>query len=99
MSSTNDNENIEKEEKSVEENQLENQLENIDDSLYMETCSCGHNRYHHMVSADTTYTAWATFWITIMGVSATPIRVDFICRICKEKFDFEIEPEQLKNFY
>ena len=65
----------------------------------IETCPCGHNRHHHLVTPSATYTAWATFWITIMGVSATPIRVDFICRVCKEKFDFEIDPERLKDFY
>ena len=70
-----------------------------DEEEFRETCSCGNNRYHHMVSPETTYTAWGAFWITIMGVSAKPIRVDFSCRICKEKFDFEIDPEQLENFY
>ena len=78
------------------------QLENSDvasEEEIIEICSCGHNRYHHLVTPNATYTAWATFWITMMGVSATPIRVDFICRVCKEKFDFEIDPERLKDFY
>ena len=66
---------------------------------FIETCSCGHSRSHHLVTPRATYTAWGTFWITIMGVSATPIRVDFICRMCNEKFDFEIDPERLKDFY
>ena len=66
---------------------------------FVETCSCGHSRKHHLVTPRATYTAWGTFWITIMGVSATPIRVDFICRMCHEKFDFEIDPERLKDFY
>ena len=66
---------------------------------FIETCSCGHTRDHHLVTPRATYTAWGTFWITIMGVSATPIRVDFICRMCKEKFDFEIDSERLKDFY
>ncbi len=65
----------------------------------IETCQCGHNRSHHLVTPSATYTAWGTFWITMMGVSATPVRVDFICRVCKEKFDFEIDPERLKDFY
>ena len=66
---------------------------------FIETCSCGYSRKHHLVTPRATYTAWGTFWITIMGVSATPIRVDFICRMCNEKFDFEIDPERLKDFY
>ena len=75
-------------------------VEDIEDSEeFIETCSCGHSRKHHLVTPRATYTAWGTFWITIMGVSATPIRVDFICRMCNEKFDFEIDPERLKDFY
>ena len=89
---------------SHEKKQLENSdiVENSDvasEEEIIEICSCGHNRHHHLVTPNATYTAWATFWITMMGVSATPIRVDFICRVCKEKFDFEIDPERLKDFY
>ena len=75
------------------------QKESKQEEEFVETCSCGHSRNHHFVTPRATYTAWGTFWITIMGVSATPIRVDFICRMCNEKFDFEIDPERLKDFY
>ena len=77
----------------------EDRIESQQEEDFVETCSCGHSRNHHLVTPRATYTAWGTFWITIMGVSATPIRVDFICRICNEKFDFEIDPERLKDFY
>ena len=64
----------------------------------LECCDCGHDRNHYMVSQIPTYTAWGTFWITLLGVSATPIRLDFKCRICKEVFDFIRDPEELKTF-
>ena len=64
----------------------------------VDLCSCGYDRNHYMVSAVPTYTAWGTFWITLMGVSATPIRIDFRCRICGDVFDFIHDPQELKNY-
>ena len=64
----------------------------------VDQCSCGYDRHHFMVSPVPTYTAWGTFWITLMGVSATPIRIDFRCRICGEVFDFIHNPQELKNY-
>lgn len=68
----------------------------VDDEL--STCRCGHDRYHVLVSPEPEYTAWATFWITVMGVSATPLRIRFRCRVCKEVFDFTDQPGELKKF-
>ena len=62
-----------------------------------EQCECGHDKHHHMVSAIPTYTAWGHFWINLMGVSSIPIRLDFQCRVCKDKFDFTTDPEELKK--
>ena len=98
-----DSEDTKREEQKIldSEGSTEGKDESVDDieEEFIETCTCGHSRKHHLVTPRPTYTAWGTFWITIMGVSATPIRVDFICRICNEKFDFEIDPERLKDFY
>ena len=63
-----------------------------------EKCSCGHDRKHHMVSPIPTYTTWGTFWISLLGVSATPIRMDFKCRVCGEVFDFIRDSDELKSF-
>ena len=63
-----------------------------------ERCSCGHDRRHHMVSPLPTYTSWGTFWISLLGISATPIRLDFKCRVCGEVFDFIRDEEELKKF-
>ena len=61
-------------------------------------CSCGHSRNHHMVSPEPEYTAWATFWVTMMGVSATPIFIQFRCRVCQEIFDSTDTPADLTKF-
>jgi len=64
----------------------------------IERCSCGYDRSHHMVSPLPTYSAWGTFWISLLGISATPIRLDFKCRVCGEVFDFIRDEEELKRF-
>jgi hypothetical protein len=69
-----------------------------EDNEVLEKCSCGYDRYHHMVSALPTYTTWAQFWVILMGVSATPIRLDFKCRMCKETFDFTTSKKELEQF-
>ena len=57
-----------------------------------------YDRHHPMVTPKPTYTAWGTFWVTLMGVSASPIRIDFICRRCDERFDFIVNREELRKF-
>ena len=61
-------------------------------------CSCGYDRHHHLVSQERSYTSWGGFWVMLMGVSASPIRIDFRCRRCKEKFDFITNSEELKRY-
>ena len=63
-----------------------------------EKCYCGHTRDHHMVSPVATYTAWGKFWLILMGVSSVPVRIDFECRMCKERFDFITDAEELKKY-
>lgn len=64
----------------------------------IELCFCGNDRFHYMVTAIPTFTTWGHFWVVLMGVSANPIRVDFQCRVCKEKFDFTTKQAELKQF-
>jgi len=65
---------------------------------FIERCRCGNDRHHHMVSPVATYTMWGEIWMTLIGVSANPIRIDFKCRICKESFDFITDPKVLKSY-
>lgn len=67
-----------------------------DDELLL--CSCGYDRHHPMVSAELEYSMWGTFWLTMMGVSAVPLRAKFRCRRCQQRFDFTEDPDELKTF-
>ena len=73
-------------------------LDSSSEEETVERCGCGYDRHHLMVTPTPTYTAWGTFWVTLMGVSASPIRIDFICRRCKERFDFIVDREELRHF-
>mgnify|MGYP001289676450 CR=1 FL=1 len=64
----------------------------------IERCSCGHDRNHHMVSERREYTAWGKFWMILMGVSSRPIKIDFVCRHCKERFDFIKDEKELNQY-
>ena len=64
----------------------------------LEKCSCGHDRHHHMVSEKREYTAWGNFWMILMGVSSRPIKIDFVCRVCKERFDFIKDEKELNQY-
>lgn len=51
-----------------------------------------------MVSPEKRYTAWGGFWVFFFGVSYTPVRVDFRCRVCGEAFDHTEDPEALGKY-
>ncbi len=72
--------------------------ETPNEAEYIERCKCGNDRSHHMVSPVATYTLWGQIWVTLIGVSAIPIRIDFQCRVCRESFDFITDPKALKSF-
>ena len=63
-----------------------------------EKCPCGHDRKHHMVSERREYTAWGKFWMILMGVSSRPIKIDFVCRRCKIRFDFIKDEKELNQY-
>jgi hypothetical protein len=55
-------------------------------------CRCGHGRHHHMVSPVGKYTLMGWFWVTVMGVTTRPLRIDYRCRECGEVFDYTEDP-------
>ena len=84
----------------MKDSDQQNEPENSEDSESEEEdprCECGHGKGHHMVSAIPTYTMWGSFWINLMGVSSVPIRIDFQCRVCKDRFAFTTDQEELKK--
>ena len=80
---------------SCTESSTETEKEESDDTP---RCMCGYDRHHHSVSQERSYSSWGGFWVMVMGVSASPIRIDFRCRRCKEKFDFITNSEELKRY-
>lgn len=46
-------------------------------------CACGHDKFHHMVTAKGDYTAIGWFWV-MFGVSTKPRQLKFTCRTCHE---------------
>lgn len=61
------------------------------------TCSCGHDRNHYMVSPKCSYSGWGWFWVTVMGVSKTPIKAVFRCRRCGEIIEETDDPVVLEK--
>ncbi len=47
-------------------------------------CKCGHDVNHPMVIHESEYSKWGWFLFTILGLSAKPKSVKFICTKCKE---------------
>ncbi|HRI68921.1 MAG TPA: hypothetical protein PK156_32045 [Polyangium sp.] len=57
-------------------------------------CRCGHDRDHHMVSAEGEYT-FSGYLRLFFGISARPIRVNYRCRRCDKTFDTTTNPKVL----
>ncbi len=60
-------------------------------------CPCGHDRNHHMVSGQGTYTWSGWFWV-LFGVTTKPTRVSFRCRRCNTHFDESTDQYVLERF-
>jgi hypothetical protein len=54
-------------------------------------CRCGHDRNHPLVSpsAQYTFTGW---FLTMVGISARPTSIKFICRRCDQVVDTTTDP-------
>lgn len=61
-------------------------------------CSCGNNIEHKKVYHETIYSKWGWFLLTVLGLSAKPKRVNFICNDCKETLLSSIENDILNKF-
>lgn len=61
-------------------------------------CSCGHSIDHEKVIHKSDYSKFGWFLFTILGLSAQPKKVSFICSDCNEIISESNEPELLKKF-
>ncbi len=55
------------------------------------TCPCGYGRGHRMVKVDTEYSTKGWF-LLLIGVTATPVRLSYRCRRCNTTFDSTTDP-------
>ncbi len=69
----------------------------MNDSKIEPRCSCGYDKSHSMIKPDCHYSGWGWLLFSI-GMSAKPIRVDFVCEICKDKIDSSTDNEILKKY-
>ena len=60
------------------------------------SCRCGHARGHAMVSAEGQFTFMASV-ATLIGISARPYRIKFVCRRCGEVIEQSSDPVVLKE--
>ena len=60
-------------------------------------CKCGHDRTHYLVSAKCKYTFAGWLWVTLVGVTTRPLKIDYQCRRCEQIFDTSQEPEDLDS--
>ncbi len=61
-------------------------------------CRCGHDRNHHLVSPEGSYTFSGWFRL-LFGISARPTRIKYRCRRCDQVFDQTTDPDVLGKHY
>lgn len=61
------------------------------------TCSCGHEKDHHMVIAKPTYRKSGWFAL-FLGVRAMPVMITYRCRKCGEVISRTRDPETLARY-
>lgn len=62
----------------------------------IKACRCGHDRNHHMVSAEGEYT-FSGYLRLFFGISARPTRINYRCRRCDQVFDTTTNPKILDS--
>lgn len=62
-----------------------------------QTCPCGHDRAHPLVTNHSDYTLWGWFWL-YFGVTIMPKRVYFICSQCGQKFGQTTDPKEMEKY-
>lgn len=51
-----------------------------------------------MVSPEPEYTAWQTFVVFFMGVTAPPRSLSYRCRVCREVFHKTTDAQELQDY-
>lgn len=67
-------------------------------NLSLKKCKCGFSMNDPKVEAKTVYSSWGWFLFTILGMSAKPKMVNYVCSVCGEKISSISDLEILKKF-
>ncbi|EYF05664.1 hypothetical protein [Chondromyces apiculatus] len=63
-----------------------------DDKSSLPKCRCGHDRTHHLVSAEPEYT-FGGYLLLLLGVTVKPIKLKYRCRQCDTIFETTTDPK------
>lgn len=61
-------------------------------------CRCSFAVDHPKVIHKTEYSKWGWFLFTILGLSAKPNSIKFICSVCSETIAINNDPDILKKY-
>lgn len=61
------------------------------------TCKCGNDRKSPQIELKTEYSAfgWILFYI---GMSAKPVKAEFVCKTCGDILELVTDPVELKKY-
>ena len=62
------------------------------------TCKCGFDENHPTVTHKCNYNKWGWFLLTVLGMSAKPQSVEFICTNCSETISISTDASILAKF-
>jgi hypothetical protein len=61
-------------------------------------CKCGYDATNDLVTHKTEYSGWGWFLFTVLGMSAKPKSVSFICTQCGEELKNTSDPKILAKY-
>ena len=61
-------------------------------------CRCGHDINHQKVEHKCQYSKFGWFLLTILGMSAKPKKVSYVCSECNEIIDESTDPKILREY-
>jgi hypothetical protein len=67
------------------------------DSPVITRCKCGHDKMHPRIRPIKKYSLWGAM-LLIMGYTARPIQIDFVCGECGTVFDSITNRAMLERF-
>jgi hypothetical protein len=62
------------------------------------TCKCGYDIKNPKVQHKSKYSKFGWFLFAILGLSAKPKKVSFVCSVCNEVIEESTDPKILKEY-